>query len=259
MYRLYLDEHGTDSMTRLDLEKKRYLSITGVMMKVDHSRDYLVPTLNRIKAELLDEDPDAPICLHRTDIRQAKGPFGKLASADVRARFDEEILGVMREAEYTVITVFLDKLAMDAKFHWERTHPYHFLMEVLMEKYALCLERRRSTGDIMPEARGNHQDAALQAEFSRVREHGTRYMPKSSIVSVIPSKSLKFRTKRDNVAGLQLCDLLAHPSHYTIRKNLLHPVNFGDFSARVSEILTSSKYNRSAYGKFWGWGAKALP
>ena len=77
-----------------------------------------------------------------------------LGNPNVRARFDEAILGVMREADYTVITIFLDKLGMDGKFHWERGHPYHFLMEVLVEKYALCLERRNSIGDIMPEARG---------------------------------------------------------------------------------------------------------
>ena len=246
-------------MTRLYLEKKRYLSLTGVMMKVDHARDYLLPALNRIKADALSEDPDSPICLHRSDVRQAKGPFGVLANTDTRARFDEAILSVMQEAEYTVITVFLDKLAMDGQLHWARTHPYHFLMEVLMEKYALCLNRRSAIGDVMPEARGRKQDDALQTEFSRVREKGTRYVSRDLVVTAIPSKSLKFRTKKDNVAGLQLCDLLAHPSHYTIRENLRHPVKLGGFASRVSEILVNSKYNRSSFGKVWGWGAKALP
>ncbi|TFL17251.1 DUF3800 domain-containing protein [Jannaschia formosa] len=259
MYRLYLDEHGTDSMTRLDLPQKRYLSLTGVMMRVDHARDYLVPALSRIKADILDEDPDAPICLHRADIRQSKGPFQPLSDGATRLRFDEQLLRVMRDAEYIVITVFLDKLGMDGMFHWKRTHPYHFLMEVMVEKYTLCLQARNATGDIMPEARGKHQDKALQDEFTRVRTHGTRYVTQSRISTFIPSRNLKFRTKKDNVAGLQLCDLLAHPSHFTIRQNLKHPVTLGDFAERVSEILASQKYNRSAYGKVWGWGAKALP
>lgn len=259
MYRMYLDEHGVDSMTRLDLDKKRYLSLTGVMMAKTHARDYLVPALNSIKAEVLDEDPDDPICLHRSDIRQAKGPFKALSDTDTRLRFDERILGIMRDAEYTVITVFLDKLSMDGKFHWERTHPYHFLMEVLMEKYALWLEKKGALGDVMPEARGKHQDKALQDEFTRVLEHGTSYVSAGRIRDHIPSKNLKFRTKKDNVAGLQLCDLLAHPSHYAIRYNLKHPVELGDFAQRVATILVEAKYNRSPYGKVWGWGAKSLP
>ena len=256
---MYLDEHGVDSMTRLDLEKKRYLSLTGVIMAQDHARDYLVPALNELKADLFNEDPDDPICLHRTDIRQSKGPFHPLSDPDIRLRFDERILGIMRDAEYTVITVLLDKLGMDSKFHWERTHPYHFLMEVLMEKYALCLDKRNATGDVMPEARGKPQDKALQDEFSRVLEHGTRYVSNEKIRQRIPFKALKFRTKKNNIAGLQLCDLLAHPSHYAIRSNLKHPVKLGAFAERVARLLVEAKYNRSPYGKVWGWGAKSLP
>lgn len=229
------------------------------MMATDHARDFLVPSLNEFKAEMLNEDPDEPICLHRSDIRHAKGPFHPLSDEDTRLRFDERILGIMRDTEYTVITVFLDKLGMDSKFHWERTHPYHFLMEVLMEKYALCLEKKNAIGDVMPEARGKPQDAALQKEFSRVLECGTRYMSAGRIRKQITSRKLKFRTKKDNIAGLQLCDLLAHPSHYAIRTNLKHPVELGGFANRVVKILLEAKYNRSAYGKVWGWGAKSLP
>lgn len=83
MHRMYLDEHGVDRMTRLDLEKYRYLSLTGVVMRVDHARDYLVPALNRIKAEVFKEDPDAPICFHRSDIRQSKGPFEYLKNPEI--------------------------------------------------------------------------------------------------------------------------------------------------------------------------------
>ncbi len=259
MYRMYLDEHGVDSMTRLDLDKKRYLSLTGVIMRVDHARDFLVPALNRIKAQVLDEDPDAPICFHRSDIRHCKGPFEALRNDSVRARFDEQLLAVFNEAEYTVITSFIDKHELTQKFHWERTHPYHILMEIMVEKYALLLERRFAIDDIMPEARGKHQDQALQNEFVHFKKNGTRFAPVAMVTKQIPSSNLKFRTKKDNIAGLQLCDLLAHPSHYTIRHNLKHKVKLGPFAELVSEVLVKSKYNRSAFGKIWGWGAKPLP
>ena len=73
MYRMYLDEHGVDKMSRLHLEIFLYLSLTGVVMEINKARDYLVPALNRIKAEVFKEDPDTPICFHRTKIRQSKG------------------------------------------------------------------------------------------------------------------------------------------------------------------------------------------
>ncbi|MEO9683088.1 MAG: hypothetical protein ABJO09_20815 [Hyphomicrobiales bacterium] len=188
-------------MTRLDLDKKRYLSLTGVIMRVDHARDFLVPALNRIKAEILNEDPDEPICLHRSDIRRCKGPFQGLGAPEVRARFNEKFLAVFNEAEYTVITALVDKEELSKKYHWERTHPYHVLLEILVEKYALFLDKRSTIGDIMPEARGKHQDKALQAEFTHFKENGTRFSPVAIIEKCIPSSQLKFRTKKDNVAG----------------------------------------------------------
>lgn len=259
MYRLYLDEHGVDRMTRVDEEKFRFLSLTGVAMKVDHARDYLVPAFNLIKSQVLNEDPDSPICLHRSDIRQSKGPFECLKSQEVRRVFDERLLRVMREADYVVITALVDKHEMSDKNYWENTHPYHVLMEVMVEKYAQLLKRKFSSGDIMPEARGNKQDRALQSEFETFKANGTRFAPANLVQERIPSSRLKFRTKKDCVAGLQLCDLLAHPSHYTIRNSLGHEVVKAPFGTEVSKILIEQKYDRSAYNKIWGYGAKSLP
>lgn len=259
MYRLYLDEHGVDRMTRVDEDKFRFLSLTGVVMKVDHARDYLVPALNSVKSQVLNEDPDSPICLHRSDIRQSKGPFECLKAPKVRELFDQRILRIIREADYVVITALVDKYEMSDKNHWEQTHPYHVLMEVMIEKYVQLLKRKSAIGDVMPEARGNKQDKALQSEFETFKTNGTRFASAKLVQDRIPSNQLKFRTKKNCIAGLQLCDLLAHPSHYAIRKRLGHTVIKAPFGNAVSNILIKHKYDRSDYGKIWGYGAKALP
>lgn len=259
MYRLYLDEVGVEAMKRLNEDNFRYLSLTGVVMKVNHARDYLVPAFNKIKGDLLREDPDAPICFHRVDIRNRRGPFQPLNDEKIREDFDRRILQVMSDGEYRVITAFIDKQWMTAQTHWQQTHPYHFLMEIIVEKYTQYLIRMNSVGDIMPEARGNSQDAELQRQFERYRANGTRFMKRELTTSRLPAKSLKFRTKKDNIAGLQLCDLLAHPSHFTIRENLKHDVYLGPFCERVSELLVKQKYDRSYYGDVRGYGFKHLP
>jgi hypothetical protein len=151
-----------------------------------------------------------------------------------------------------VITAIIDKQWMAGQNHWQQKHPYHFLMEVIVEKYAQFLRRMDSVGDIMPEARGNNQDKALQFEFIGYRTNGTRYADAQLTSTRIPSSNLKFRTKKDNIAGLQLCDLIAHPSHFTIRQNLRHEVHLGKFCERVSEMLIRQKYDRSFYGDVRG-------
>lgn len=129
----------------------------------------------------------------------------------------------------------------------------------MVEKYTLFLQRRFSKGDIMPESRSNPQNKALQLEFERCRLDGTGFTSANQIIEQIPSKKLKFRTKKDNIAGLQLCDLMAHPSHYKIRETLGHEVSFGPFGARVAKLLVDRKYDRSAFGKISGYGMKPLP
>jgi hypothetical protein len=68
MFRLYVDEVGTASLTHLDQDKHRYLSLTGVAIDIRHAADALEPNMNWIKASVLNHDPDSPIIFHRTDI-----------------------------------------------------------------------------------------------------------------------------------------------------------------------------------------------
>jgi hypothetical protein len=259
MYRLYVDEVGTDGLTNLEKDKHRYLSLTGVAMKIDYARDHLTPNLNWVKSTVFNHDPDDPLVFHRKDIMGYKGPYECLRVEEKAALFNKAMLRLYDVSEYVVITALIDKLWMLKQEHWERKHPYHYLMEVMVEKYTQFLERKSSIGDIMPESRQG-KDELLQSAFASVRENGTDFVEPTRISSTIRAKSLKFRTKRDNIAGLQLCDLIAHPSHMFVRHKMQHDVCLGPFSRQVSDILWLRKYDRSPYnGKIMGYGIKHMP
>ena len=259
MYRLYIDEVGTDGLTNLDKDNHRFLSLTGVAVKLDHVRDCLEPNMNWIKANVFDHDPDTPLVFHRKEILGFKGPYEVLRDDSKRQLFDQAILNLISLTEYTVITALIDKQWMMRQGHWQRLHPYHFLMEIIVEKYTQFLERKNDIGDIMPESRGS-KDNLLQVAFDNVRQRGCDFVNADRIRSKIRAPSLKFRTKKDNVSGLQLCDLLAHPSHMFVRKRMGHDVNLGPFAEKVSDILKQTKYDRSLRtGKIVGYGIKHLP
>lgn len=258
MYRLYVDEVGTDDLSGLHKDKHRYLSLTGIAMEYRHARDFLEPSFNEIKAELFDQDPDAPIIFHRSDILGGKGPFEKIRTDETfRKKFNESMHYVFLKTNYKVITVVIDKGWMLEQKHWKNTHPYHFLMEVLTEKYVQFLERHKAKGDIMPESRKG-KDGLLQNASDNVRERGTDYVSSERIKQSIPARALKFRCKPDNIAGLQLCDLLAHPSHMFVRERQKHDVSPGPFAKQVFDILRNQKYDRSSYGRIEGYGYKYL-
>lgn len=229
-------------------------------MRIDHARDHLTNNMNWIKAHVFRHDPDDPLIFHRKDIMGYKGPFQCLRNTETSALFNKSILRLFEVTEYTVITALIDKQWMLKQYHWQKTHPYHYLMEILVEKYAQFLQRMESIGDIMPESR-QAPDGRLQAAYDLVRENGTQYASRDLITSMIRGKSLKFRRKKDNISGLQLCDLLAHPSHMNTRVKMRHDVELGPFAVQVKNILESSKYDRSPFdpSKIIGYGIKHLP
>lgn len=259
MYRLYLDEVGTDDLTHTEKDDHRFLSLTGVVMRVDYAGKTLTPNLNWIKLNILRHDPDTPIILHRKDIMGRKGGFECLNDRQISDRFELAILRLLNSSEYSVITALIDKKWMLKQQHWTKIHPYHYLIEIIVEKYVQFLERNGSVGDIMPESRQTKPDTRLQKSFSEIRNTGTQFLDKNRISDVLKGEKLKFRTKRDNIAGLQICDLVAHPSHVHVRSLMGHNVTKGPFATEVISILNSSKYDRSKLGGIKGYGIKHLP
>lgn len=256
MFRLYVDEVGTASLTHVEKDKHRYLSLTGLAIDLSHVGSCLEPNMNWIKINIFKHDPDDPVIFHRTDILGRKGPFHILSDPVTCQKFDCCILRLSKSTNFTAITALIDKQALLKKTSWRNKEPYFYLMEILVEKYAQFLERKKSVGDIMPEARGNSMDQGLQVAFSEIKRKGTYFVDKNRIESVIRSNKLKFRTKKDNIAGLQLCDLFAHPSHMYVREYLKHNVNIGLFGRKMSDILVSDKYDRSSSGRILGYGIK---
>lgn len=260
MYRLYVDEVGHNQVKTMNKDSQKYLSLTGVAMRVSHARDVLEPALNIIKADLFDHDPDNPICFHRKEILGYKGPYQILRDEKVCERFDRKIMDVFQKTEYVVITALIDKPWMLRQKHWANKNAYNVLMEIMAEKYAQFLERQNSHGDIMPEGRNPKQNKELQVAFDEVMSDGTHYVSAARMKNRIKAKTLKFRTKQHNIAGLQLCDLLAHPSHIYVRAQMGHSVKLGPFSTQVVSVLCTQKYDRNpTYGKILGYGYKHLP
>jgi hypothetical protein len=258
-FRLYIDEVGNDDLGHVNNDLHRYLSLSGVAMDQDYARDQATPVLNALKARIFQHDPDTPVIFHRKDIMNRRGVFHCLKDETVCADFDESLVQYFTDVNFTVITVVIDKLEMMNQDHWQEKHPYHYLMMILVEKYVQWLERQNGTGDIMPEMRRGIKDRKLQLAYDSVRIWGSDYVDAKRIKKRIPSSKLKFRCKDDNITGLQICDLIAHPSHMHVRSLQGHAIALGPFANRVLPVMRKFKYDRSWWGKINGYGIKYLP
>ena len=111
----------------------------------------------------------------------------------------------------------------------------------------------------MAEGRGGKEDMRLKAEFARIYDYGTEFIKAEEIQARLTSRELKVKAKSANVAGLQLADIVAHPSYKRMLAANGGPPVADNFGRQIAAILEQSKYRRSAAGNVEGRGCKWLP
>ena len=245
-YRVYIDEVGNPDLRSSDNPNHRFLSLTGVVVELAYVASVLHPEMEQLKTRYFDSHPDNPVILHRKELVNARDPFHALKDARVRAEFDGELLRHLGDWDYTVITVCLDKRKHKETYATWRYDPYHYCMAVLLERYVFLLNRRGARGDCMAESRGGKEDRRLKASYTRLWEQGTDFVEPGQFQQALTSRQLIVKPKANNISGLQLADLVAHPSRNEVlhEQGLLH-WRMGRFAELVIPIL-AGKYDRMA-------------
>lgn len=258
-YRLYIDEVGNPGLEAAKDPRHRYLSLTGIIMELSYVNDTAFAGIEDLKRKYFHYHVDEPLIFHRKEIVNQKYPFHALRNAKTRRAFDEDLLQLLNELEYRVITVVIDKLEHKTRYMVWQQDPYHYSLRILLERYALYLKDIGSTGDVLAESRGGKEDMRLKRSYQQVFSEGTEYMASETFEEYLTSRQLKVKQKSNNIPGLQLADLVAHPSFKATlaRKNKQSlPSNFG---GKIADILEAKKYYRSPSGRIDGWGRKWLP
>jgi hypothetical protein len=223
-YRMYIDEVGNSDLKSSDNPLHRFLSLTGVIIELGYVSDFLFPEIEKLKVKYFKSHPDNPIILHRKELVNAKYPFKVLKNEEIKSQFDQELLSFLKKWEYTVVTVCLDKKAHKDTYNVWRYDPYHYCLALLLERYTFFLESIFEQGDVMGESRGGKEDRRLKASFEKLWNEGTQYISPQRFHDVFTSKQLKVKPKSNNISGLQLADLIAHPS----RNEILSDRSFRD-------------------------------
>lgn len=256
---MYVDEVGNNDIESSDDPNHRYLSLTGVILELEYVRDNLHPEMEQLKKEFFGTHPDEPIILHRKELVNKSHPFRVLRNPEVESAFNRALIKLITIWEFSAITVIIDKRLHRERYGVWRHDPYHYCQEILIERYAGHLNRHGFIGDVMAESRGGKEDTRLKRSFNRLHCSGTNFVAASAIQQAFTSSQLKVKRKGDNIAGLQLADLIAHPAWVSaLAKADIRsvPDNFG---TRIAAILDRDKYLRNQHGKIEGWGCKWLP
>ena len=194
-YRMYIDETGNHDMKHVDEPNHRFLGLTGIICTLNAVMEYLIDELEEIKRRYFPYDPDNPPILHRKDLIHKKYPFSSLRDSHIEYRFNSDIMNLLRDFDYKVISVVIDKKEHRDRYTIWRFHPYHYCLQVMLERYILFLESNNATGDVMAESRGGREDRQLKESFQRLMNTGTDYVIKDRFSGSLTSSQLKVRPK----------------------------------------------------------------
>jgi hypothetical protein len=258
-HRLYIDEVGNPDLgaSRLN-ENNRYLSLTGLILSLDYVRDVAHPRLEELKKRYFGEHPDQLVALHRKELVNKRPPFAALRDPAVEEAFNLDLLGLIGDLDYVVITAVIDKRDYLDRYQRWVYDPYHYCLTVIIERYVLWLHGRGEQGDVMAESRGGNEDRRLKDEFARIYETSAA-VGNNRFAERLTSRQLKVKPKSANIAGLQIADMIAHPSYVATKARHDGRELADNFGGQIAAILEASKYRRRWDGQIDGYGRKWLP
>jgi len=244
-FRLYVDESGDHTYKNLDDINRRYLGLTGIAIESDYYRLKFQPQLEVLKQSHFPHNPDEPVVLHRTELCNHRYSFGTLADPERNASWEKDFTEFVRISEYELFTVIIDKKAHKERYGNSAIHPYHLCLRYLLERYKGYLLFKHAKGDVLAEGRGGKEDLELKRAYREIWKEGTYYISAQEFQKVLTSRELKVKYKTDNIAGLQLTDLLAHPSKaYILNSTGRVCLSTPSFGTRLAQIFRG-KYNLS--------------
>jgi hypothetical protein len=181
-----------------------------------------------------------------------------LKDETVEKAFNAELINYFKNWQYTVISVVIDKYEHSQRYQIWRHDPYHYCLEIIMERYHRFLLDTEAIGDVMVESRGSKEDLRLKKSYHKLYVEGTSYISADMLQQTFTSAQLKVKPKTANISGLQIADLLAFPARRYILKyyDKLKDDRI-TFNEDIIEILKDKFYKRG--NKVEGYGFKLLP
>lgn len=212
-WRLYIDESGDHSYKHVDDPDKRYLGLTGVLVAKDLYDSRAKPGLEALKQSIFRYDPDDPPILTRSLIKSRKRWFYVLQDAALNARWESELLNFLESlTHYThIFTVVIDKKEHLEQYPFQTFDPYVYSLAVLMNRVRGFLHSRGDIADVLAESRGKVEDDQIKLAYKDLLENGSiHYGDGLYYRTYYPEAELIVKRKDQNIAGLQIADIVAY-------------------------------------------------
>ena len=207
IYSLFIDESGDHGLSNIDPSFPVFV-LCGVLFASD-AKVEMEERVDELKKEFWG---DKKVILHSRDIRKCEKEFQILFNMEIKNRFYSLLNSTITGSNYKVFAAAIDKNAHVIEFGRLANDVYEIALSFIIEQCVLCLNeiaKVKSQLNIIIEKRGRKEDAQLAAHIQRIQTRGTGLVTADALAAYEPD--VKFCSKGDDVAGLQLADLVAYP------------------------------------------------
>ena len=187
------------------------------------------------------------IILDTADIARNRNGFEGMKDPTFRNRFYQRLNELMRALSYSVVACVIHKGEHLSRYGVAALDPYLLSLDILVERFCFDVGNVSKGGVIISESREPNLDRGLELAWLNLKIKGTRFLRPNTIDYRI--LALNLRAKRDNVAGLQLADLVVSP----IGRHILGKPDKEDWE------IVEGKFRRSGRGQVEGFGLVTLP
>ena len=202
---LFLDESGDHNLKAIDPDYPIFV-LGGIIMDKEYADTQLKDALDELEKHFFGR---TDLVLHTADIARNRNGFEALRSSEVRTRFYGELNSVMQELPYEVVACAIRKHDYFERYGTDAIDPYRLGLRVMVELFCHAVGSVPNGGTIIAEKRGETLDQDVQNTWGILKERGSLYAKAEVIRNTIQAFELK--GKQENIAGLQLADLVVSP------------------------------------------------
>ena len=240
---LFIDESGDHNLSKIDGQYPLFV-LGGVIMEQDYADQALTDEMNALKQDIFGR---TDMVLHTADIARNRNGFERLKDAPFRNRFYSALNALMRRLHYSVVACVIRKDEHLSRYGVAALDPYMLSLHVLVERFCFEIGSVAGGGVIVAERRDPTLDREMDLAWLNLKIQGTRYLQARTIDERVVG--LNLRNKADNIAGLQLADLVVSP----IGRHVLGKPDKDDWA------IVHGKFRRSRSGRVEGFGLVVLP
>ena len=240
---LFLDESGDHNLTVIDGNYPLFV-LGGVIVDKDYAIGPLTEAMDDFKGRVFGR---TDIVLHTADIARNRNGFEALNNPQFREAFYEELNSLAGKLDYTVVACAIRKNDHFRHYGAAAIDLYRISLHKLSELFCDEIGEVRNGGMIVAESRDTTLDQDLEYTWSSLRRPGAGYSGAEMIRDRI--RSLTLYAKKENIAGLQLADLVVSP----IGRHLLGKPDKDDW------LIVEQKLRRGPNGEVEGYGVVSLP